>query len=281
MIISASRRTDIPAFFAREFMAGIRAGFMDVPNPRNPRAVSRISLRPEDVEAIVFWTRDPAPLLPHLGELDARGYLYYFQYTLLDGPEFFDPQGPRGTEAIKTFRRLAERIGPDRVVWRYDPIVLSDKTGPDYHRAKFEELASALAGATGRVVISLVDFYRSVRPRFRELEKAGISVRPPAPGDLEELIPALAETAAGRSLEIRSCAEEIDLARWGVRPGKCVDDELLSRILGRRLRLRKDPRQRKSCGCVESRDIGVYGTCRRGCLYCYARRASRPPAPSL
>jgi len=281
MIISASRRTDIPAYFAGEFTAGIRAGFIDVPHPRNPQKASRISLRPEDVEAIVFWTRDPRPLLPHLRELDDRGYFYYFQYTLLDGPSCFDPEGPRGDEAVGIFRDLAGIIGPDRVVWRYDPIVLSGQTGPAWHREKFERLAAALSGATKRVMISLVDLYRSVVPRLRNLEKAGVSVRPPGPEDLEELIPALVETAAGRGLEIFSCAEEIDLEAWGVRPGKCVDDELLSRLLGRPLHVRKDPRQRKACGCAESRDIGVYGTCRRGCVYCYARGGTRPEARPL
>jgi len=271
MIISASRRTDIPAYFAGEFMAGIRAGFIDVPHPRNARKLTRISLKPEDVDAIVFWTRDPRPLLPHLHELDGRGYFYYFQYTLLDSPPYLDPEGPRGNEAVDVFRKLAGITGPDRVVWRYDPIVFSGRTGPAYHREKFKGLAAALAGATNRVMISLVDFYRSVKPRLRILEKTGVSVRPPEPEDLEELIPALVKIAAGCGLDIFSCAEEIDLETWGVRPGKCVDDELLSRLLGRPLRVRKDPRQRKACGCVESRDIGVYGTCRRGCVYCYAK----------
>ncbi|MCX6565744.1 MAG: DUF1848 domain-containing protein [Candidatus Aminicenantes bacterium] len=281
MIISASRRTDIPAYFAGEFMAGIRAGFIDVPHPRDPHKTSRVLLSPENVEAIVFWTRDPRPLLPHFRELDDRGYFFYFQCTLLDGPPCFDPEGPRGKEAIAAFRELAGTIGPDRVVWRYDPIVLSGRTGPAYHREKFEALADALTGATKRVMISLVDFYRSVVPRLRLLEKKDIVVRPPAPEDLEELIPALVETAAAHGLEISSCAEEIDLAAWGVRPGKCIDDELLSRLLGRRLRVRKDPRQRKACGCVESRDIGVYGTCRRGCVYCYAGGGTRPVTPPL
>ena len=278
MIISASRRTDVPAFFAREFMDGVRAGFLNVPHPRNPRLVSRVELSPSGVEAIVFWTRDARPLLPRLRELDDRGYAYYFQYTLLDGPTVLDPEGPRGEEAVAAFRALSERLGPDRVVWRYDPIVFSNRTGAAFHRRRFERLASALAGATKRVMISLVYFYPSAAARFRELERRGVRVRPPSPEDLAGLMPALVETAAGRELEILSCAEEINLEPWGVRPGKCIDDGLLSRLLGRPLRLRKDPRQRKACGCVESRDIGVYGTCPRGCVYCYAAGRRRPAA---
>ena len=280
MIISASRRTDIPSFFADEFMEAVRAGAVDVPHPRAHGKTTRISLAPSDVEAIVFWTRDPRPLLPYLGELEARGYVYYFQYTLLDGPAALDPGGPRGEEAIAAFRKLSEKIGPERVIWRYDPIVLSNRTGPAFHREHFARLAGRLAGATGRVVISFVDFYRAAVRRFRLLEKDGLTVRVPSPEDLADLVPALVETAAAHGMEIQSCAEEIDLERFGVRPGKCVDDRLLSKLVGRPVTSRKDPRQRKACGCVESRDIGVYGTCRRGCVYCYAKpRKETLPVP--
>jgi hypothetical protein len=272
MIISASRRTDIPAYFAEEFMAGIRAGFIDVPLPRNPRRSSRISLRPEDVDGIVFWTRDPRPLFPHFRELDSRGFRFYFQFTLMDNPPVLDPGGPGLEEATAAFRDLAEKTSPDRVVWRYDPIVLTGLTGPAYHREKFAALSAALDGATRRVMISLVDFYRSAAARFRALEKAGIVVRPPIEGELAELIPSLVSSATARGMEIRSCAEEVALAPFGVRPGKCVDAGLLSRLAGRTIPGRKDPRQRQACGCDESRDIGTYGTCPRGCVYCYAQR---------
>jgi len=271
VIISASRRTDLPAYHSREFMAGIKAGFIEVPHPRNPGRASRVSLRPEDVEAIVFWTRDPRPLFPYLDELEARGFFYYFQFTLLDNPPLIDPGGPGRAEAVAAFRALSDRIGPERVVWRYDPIIFSERAGLDVHRRKFEELASALAGATRRVMISLVDFYRSVVPRLRRLEKETGVIRPPTPEDLTGTIPAMAAVAAAHGMEIFSCAEEIDLLPFGVRPGKCIDARLISRLTGRTVPSRKDPRQRKACGCDESRDIGVYGTCPRGCVYCYAR----------
>lgn len=273
MIISASRRTDIPSFFARELAAAVRAGFIDVPHPRNPRLRSRLSLKPEDVDGIVFWTRDPRPLFPFLEELESRGYPFYFQFTLMDNPPFLDPGGPPVREAAAAFRELAERTGPERVVWRYDPIVISNRTGPSFHRERFEEISAALSGAARRVMISLVDFYRSAARRFRALAADGIAVRNPTPEDLDELMPALVSTAHRRGLEIFSCAEEIELSPFGVRPGRCVDAGLLSRIAGRPVPAGKDPRQRKACGCDESRDIGVYGTCPRGCIYCYARRS--------
>ncbi|MBN1937998.1 MAG: DUF1848 domain-containing protein [Candidatus Aminicenantes bacterium] len=271
MIISASRRTDIPSYFARPFMDAVRTGFIEVPHPWNPRITSRVSLRPEDVDGIVFWTRDPRPLVPFLEELEIRGFSYYFQFTLMDNPPFLDPDGPGFRETAAAFRELAERTGPDRLVWRYDPIVLSNRTGPAFHRERFEEISAALAGSTRRVMISLVDFYRAAARRFRALEADGIVVRQPSPEDLAELIPPLASCAERRGMEIWSCAEEVGLASFGVHPGKCVDAGLLSRLTGRPLPSRKDPRQRKTCGCDESRDIGVYGTCRRGCIYCYAQ----------
>ncbi len=122
MIISASRRTDIPAFYAEWFMQRIRAGYCTVPNPFNRGQVSTISLAPEDVDAIVFWTRFPRPLLPHLDELDRCGYRYYFQFTLLDYPRSLETHRPDVRQAVEAFRTLAERIGPERVIWRYDPI---------------------------------------------------------------------------------------------------------------------------------------------------------------
>ena len=144
MIISASRRTDIPAFYAPWFMNRMRAGYCTVPNPFNRSQVSRISLRPEDVDVIVFWTRNPRPLLPALDELDDRGYRYYFQYTLLDNPRTLDPKSPPVDAAIATFQTLAERIGPARVIWRYDPSVLSSATGADFHLERYARIAAAL-----------------------------------------------------------------------------------------------------------------------------------------
>ena len=146
MIISASRRTDIPAFYADWFINRVREGSCEVPNPFNPRQVATISLKPEDVDSIVFWTRSPRPLFRHLRELDGRGFFYYFQYTLLDYPAVIDSHTPPAWRALDTFRALADRIGPERVVWRYDPIVLSEITPPEYHLETFGRLAAALRG---------------------------------------------------------------------------------------------------------------------------------------
>jgi hypothetical protein len=294
MIVSASRRTDIPAFYAAWFMQRVRAGFCTVPNPFNANQISHISLRPEDVDAIVFWTRNPRPLLTALDELDARGYRYYFQYTILDNPRLLDPRTPPVTAAVETFRRLADRIGPARVIWRYDPIVLSSVTEASFHQERYAWIAEQLRGYTTRSVISIVDVYRKAARRLRALAAQGVTLPNQAPETLPEfaaLLRSLVATAAQHCMEIVSCAEEIDLTGYGIQPGKCIDDDLLARVFGLQLDLRKDPGQRDACGCVVSRDIGMYDSCPFGCQYCYAttsfaraaanHAAHDPEAPSL
>jgi hypothetical protein len=294
MIISASRRSDIPAFYAPWFINRIRAGFCTVPNPFNPRQVSRISLLPEDLDVIVFWTRNPRPLFPYLDELDQRGCRYYFQYTLLGYPDQIDPHSPPRAAAISAFRELAARVGPDRVIWRYDPIVFSKLTGARYHAENYARLAAALEGATHRSVISLVDMYAKTRRRIEQLNQDGLEISEhlDAPSQhFDDLMNALVQTAQQNGLSIQSCAEVVDLTVYGAQPGKCIDDQYIAATFGLQVGHRKDPGQRNACGCVLSRDIGMYDSCLFGCPYCYAtasiERARRnhaqhdPNSPSL
>lgn len=275
MIISASRRTDIPAFYAAWFMNRVRAGYCTVPNPFNPRQVGCVSLQPEDVDVIVFWTRNARPLMASLDELDDRGYRYYFQYTILAYPRLLETKTPPVETAIKTFRRLSERIGPERVIWRYDPIVFSSLTDATFHRKRFAWLAEQLRGLTRRVVISIVDGYRKVQSRLHKLVAQGVTIPDQTLeqiADFDGLMYGLVETAMRCEMEIVSCAEELDLTRYGVQPGKCVDDALIARVFNLHLNLKKDTGQRNACGCVASRDIGMYDSCLFGCQYCYANR---------
>lgn len=270
MIISASRRTDIPAFYAEWFMNRVRAGYCTVPNPFNHDQVSHISLEPEDVDVIVFWTRNPRPLMSHLAELDGRGYRYYFQYTVMDNPRLIDPKTPPLETSLETFRELAGQIGPERVIWRYDPIVFSNITDAEFHREKYEVIARTLRGYTHRSVISILDLYRKAEKRWRELTKQGVELLPCPDGEFADLMRSIAGIAAENGLEIVSCAEKVDLRPYGIRPGKCVDDEYIAGVFGLKVMDRKDPSQREACGCVVSRDIGMYDTCLFGCQYCYA-----------
>lgn len=272
MIISASRRTDIPAFYTEWLMRRLRAGFCCVPNPCNPRQVARVSLLPEDVEVLVFWTRNPAPLLPYLPELDARGYRYYFHYTLTGYPRILEQRTPTAPAAIDTFRRLAELIGPERIIWRYDPIVLTNITDYAYHIAQFDYLLTALHSHTRRVVISLMDAYRGAGERLGRLAQEGVTLLPvePASAEFAACLRALADCAQAHGVEIQSCAEPFDLQPYGIAPGKCIDDAYLRRVFGLAVAHAKDKMQRPLCGCVASKDIGMYDSCPHACIYCYA-----------
>lgn len=291
MIISASRRTDIPAFYAAWFMRRVRAGVCSVPNPRNPRQITTVSLKPEDVSAVVFWTRDPTPLLPFLPELDSLGYRYYFQYTLMDNPPALDPGMAPVERRLDVFRRVAGMIGPERVLWRYDPIALCSLTTVEFHVDVFDRLSAALQGYTRRCVISALDLYPKVERRLRCLEQAGVVFPAVDERMLGALVGRLAAMARERGMEITSCAERFDWRNRGVRPGSCVDGELIQRLFGVRVSRVKDPAQRPECRCVVSRDIGAYDTCPAGCAYCYATNSAEavarnrarhdPSAPAL
>jgi hypothetical protein len=272
MIISASRRTDIPAFYAQWFINRVRAGYCTVPNPFNAVQVRRVSLDPEDVEVIVFWTRNPRPLFPYLDELDRRGYRYYFLYTLLGNPRLLDPHSPDRKAAIRTFQELSSRLGPQRVVWRYDPIVLSRITPPDYHRRAYGTIARALQGYTQRSVISLLDVYAKIRKRMQEASLQGAQLWPYDGSEawFASLMSDLVGLATANDMRIFSCAQELDLVEHGIRPGKCIDADYIQAVFDLDVTHTKDPGQREACGCVVSRDIGMYDACLFGCRYCYA-----------
>jgi hypothetical protein len=170
MIISVSRRTDIPAFYTDWFINRILEGYCAVPNPFNSKQVSFVPLKPEVVDVIVFWTRNPSPLPPYLSELDKHGYRYYFQYTLMDNPKALDKKSPSLRISLETFKKLGEHVGPERVVWRYDPIVFTRQTGVQFHIEAYQKIAETLKGWMRRSVISIVDIYRKTRSRLQTLD---------------------------------------------------------------------------------------------------------------
>lgn len=273
MIISASRRTDIPAFYSEWFMKRIRAGYCLVPNPINMKQVSRVSLHPSDVEAIVFWSKNPAPLLPHLGELDKLGYHYYFHFTLNDYPWALEPNIPSLNERIETFKDLSRLIGPLRVVWRYDPIIISNMTSFDFHRERFTWIAEELKDATRRVMVSIVIYYQKTERRLSQLEREeGFSFDRNAvsSADTTSLLKDFADIARKNNIEIFTCAEKKDYSQIGVPPGRCIDDRLFTKVWSLNLVYKKDPYQREYCLCMVSKDIGVNNTCMHGCPYCYS-----------
>jgi len=264
MIISCSRRTDIPAFYADWLFARLRTGFVCVRNPRNPRQVRQIALTPDVVDGIVFWSKNPAPMLNRLREL--KDYAYYFQFTVTPYGRDIEPNVPDQPEVMRTFQRLSETIGPERVVWRYDPVLINRTYTAQAHLRQFEGMARMLAGFTRRVIISFLDTdYRNVRRNARQLSAETLDEQ-----DKLALAGRFAEIASGCGMEMQACAEETDFSACGITPARCVDAALLEAQLGCRLRVRKDPNQRPACGCARSVDIGMYNTCPNGCLYCYA-----------
>lgn len=275
MIISASRRTDIPAFYSDWFMNRVREGYFYRVNPFNRRQVAGFSLKPEDVEAICFWTKNPRPLMQHLAELDARGLNYYFQFTLNPYDKTFEPHVPPLPERIEAMLELAGRIGPERLVWRYDPVILTSITPVAWHLEQAGRIASMLNAATRRLVFSFYDFYGRGKGRLqRALSGSGITlddiIAAAHRESLEQLARGFREIAVNNGLQIFSCSEEVDLAAIGIQHGACIDGDLIRKLFGVDCSAKKDKGQRGACGCVESADMGAYNSCRFRCAYCYA-----------
>jgi hypothetical protein len=270
MIVSASRRTDMPAYYSEWFFDRLKEGGVVTRNPFNQKQERYVPLNADEVEGFVFWSKNPAPMLGRLHDLSA--YPFYFQYTLNAYGYEIEPAPPLD-DRIETFRRLSAALGPSRVIWRYDPIFANGAYTEKWHENAFAALAGKLSGYTHKVTISFLDVYKKIA---KSLAKFGIE-------DIgEERIRRMASTLApiarSAGLAIDACAEPADLAAYGIGRGRCVDASLLSEItkesrIGARIATppRKDPNQRPECGCARSVDIGAYGTCKCGCIYCYAR----------
>lgn len=263
MIVSASRRTDIPAFYSDWFFNRIKAGYVDVRNPMNVHQVSRVPLSSDVVDCIVFWSKNPAPMLNRLRMLD--DYSYYFQFTITPYGNDIERNLPHKSAMIETFKQLSSAIGGNRVVWRYDPILLSSEFTITDHLNCFEAIAKALDGYTHSCVISFIDIYRQTERNIRNT-----SVREPDEVEMLVMARQLADIGKSHGITVVSCSEKIDLSGIGIDHGHCIDQALISEIVGRDITVKKDKSQRQACGCVESIDIGQYNTCTHGCVYCYA-----------
>jgi DNA repair photolyase len=267
MIISASRRTDIPAFYAKWFINRIREGYVLNKNPFNANQVKKIILTPFYVDAIIFWTRNPKPLMPYLDELDEKGFNYYFQYTITGYPRNLEKNTPHPSKAIETFIELSDKIGKEKVIWRYDPIIFTKYTDFDEHIRLFNKISKALEGKTDKVVISFADPYKKITKKLEEVDYSDILDEKIK---LYQLAKQMSKIAQLRNMIVETCSEAIDLDYCNIKHGKCIDDTLIEKLFNINLHVNKDKNQRKECGCVQSIDIGVYNTCSHGCTYCYA-----------
>ena len=290
LIISASRATDIPAFYPEWFMRQWRNGYIPWKNPFNGRIYYYSFAR---TRVIVFWSKNPAPLIPYLNELQSSGVNFYFQFTLNDyEQEQYEPDLPPLHERIETFRELSRILGSELVIWRFDPLFLTERVTRDTLLHRVDNLAKQLTGYTRRLVFSFADIavYGKVK---RNLDRLGIRYELWDEQKQCEFVQLMAAQNGAWNLDLRTCAEPGDYLSSGVYPNKCIDDELMIRhfyqdrtlmqFLGvdtaqksiferaspRKL---KDKGQRKHCRCILSKDIGVYNTCKHRCVYCYANQ---------
>ena len=263
MVISVSRRTDIPAFYTEWFLNRIKAGYVDVINPFNTKQANRISLKKEDIDCFVFWTKNPRPLLDRIDELN--GYNYYFQYTINSYGKDMEPNVPsKSEELIDTFIELSNKIGKEKVIWRYDPIILTGKYNKEWHVKYFEVLASKLHNYTRKCVFSFVDLYAKTKRNTNGLNITELSVE-----DMEYIAKEFSNIAKKYNLELATCCEKIDLDKYGIKHNACIDGGLIKELFEIEVSNKRDA-QREYCGCIKCNDIGAYNTCKHQCKYCYA-----------
>lgn len=297
VIISASRSTDIPAFHPQWLINRLRSGHAAWRNPFN-QAVQYVSFLRTRV--IVFWTKNPAPLFPYLQEIEDRGLNYYFQYTINDyEAEKWEPNVPSIERRIETLAWLSERIGRDRVIWRFDPLLLSDTVTEEVLAEKIERVGNLARAYTSKMVFSFADIstYRKVRSN---LASAGINYLEFDAASMHRMAQRIADMNRTWGLSLATCAEAESFQELGIDHNRCIDGELMLRLFPGDTELRrflnptrgqlslgmpgldskwqekiKDAGQRKECGCIVSKDIGAYNTCSHLCTYCYANTSEQ------
>lgn len=262
MILNTGNRTDIPAFYSEWFYNRIKAGEVLVRNPYNLNAVTRYRLDPEVVDLLGFGTKNPAPMLPRLHELDAFRQLWHV--TITPHGRDIEPNVPDKHEVLASFRELSRIVGKDCVVWRYDPVFLSERYPLEYHLRAFETMAAELEGYTGQVVISFIDLFQKTRKNFPE-------VREVFEPEQEALSEAFVSIAQDHGMKVVACLEDPGLARFGVDVSGCMSQKKIEDALGIRLSVPAGKGQtREGCACLLGGDIGMYNTCSHFCRYCYA-----------
>jgi len=273
IIVTVSRRTDIPAYYADWFKARLELGYGFYPNPYSQKPVF-IDLTPQAVKAFVFWTRNPKPLFKHLDYIDEKYEKRHYMHLTINGlPEALEKRNPKIEFAISSAEYLAKRYGPDYVQWRFDPIIFSSITSRDYILRTFESLTTKLEGITNRCYFSFVDLYEKTKRNFRKVsEKEEISFQSTGIAEQTDLVEEFISIAASKKISLYACAEDQLLETIpGLNKAHCVDADIIDRICsnGGTLDYDSSP-SRIGCGCIESKDIGYYDSCPHGCIYCYA-----------
>ncbi|MGI6563673.1 MAG: DUF1848 domain-containing protein [Clostridia bacterium] len=261
MILSASRRTDIPCHYSEWLINRLQAGYVLTRNPMNPSQIYRIPLSKDIIDCIVFWTKDPLNMLDKLDTLDELDYKYYFYFTLTPYDRSVERKLRDKEDIVRTFKELSRRIGHEKTVWRYDPIILNETFDFAYHKEKFSYLCKQLENDTNQCIVSFVDLYSKLKKdRLREIRKE----------EMMEISRMISTVAKDYGITVKACCEESFLSECGMEKASCIDKALIEKICGYGLDLKKDKNQRHGCECYESVDIGAYNTCKNGCIYCYA-----------
>ena len=271
MIVSASYRTDIPAFYAEWFARALETGVCRVANPYGGPDYE-VSLTPEAVDGFVFWTRNAGPFRGALSEVAKQGIPFVMQYTVTGYPRALEVSVTAPDQSIALIKELADTYGPRAVVWRYDPILLTSLTPAGWHREAFARLARELSGAVDEVVLSFAQIYAKTRTNVgRAAQRHGFTWEDPADEEKRALLAELAAIAADLGLKPALCAQPA-LLTAPLRAAWCIDAGRLSDLAGKAIPARTKG-NRPGCYCAESRDIGAYDTCPHGCVYCYAVRS--------
>jgi hypothetical protein len=271
VIISASYKTDIPAFFGEWFRNRLAAGFCRMVNPFNANHHYKVSLAQGDVDGFIFWTKNVGPFLPVLDGVAERGTPFIVQYTINGYPRALESRVVNANRSVEHMHELAARHGPKVPVWRYDTIIFSTLTDADFHRRNFERLAKNLEGSTDEVVVSFMQLYKKTERNLNAAgSEHGFEWRDPPSEEKLELLRDLSAMARSFSMTLTMCSQpEFLLPEVG--EARCVDAKRLVDVGGRDFRAKLGG-GRKECGCFTSKDIGDYDTCPHGCIYCYAVR---------
>ena len=262
MIINASGRCDICAYYSEWFMNRIREGYVDVMNPFYNEQIKRVSLRKEDIDMIVFCTKNPMPMMKYLDELDE--YMTMYQVTLTSYSKDIEVNVPDKKDIIETIKQLSKRYGTKRVIVRYDPILLNEKYTKEYHYMMFERLCSQLDGYITTVIISFVDYKKNV-----EANKAVLKLIPISDSDAYEMAEKLAEIGRKHGMTLQTCSEKYDFTKLGLRNESCISSKVVFELTGKVIGHKKI-KGRDYCKCAASTDIGAYNCCPHFCRYCYA-----------
>ena len=271
-IISVSRRTDIPALYSHWFLKRLKEGLIGYVNPFAGDKRYVVSLKPEDVICFVFWSKNYQPFLEPLKIIDHMGYSSMFHFTITGLPKDFEDNLVDTEMAINTVREMSQSYSSKHIIWRYDPIIISDLTDAKFHLKNFQSLASALEGYVERCFFSYVAMYGKVKRSFKQLDAhKGVYITDPDDKTKKALADELAGIAEGYGIEMHTCCGDF-LMNDKIKKAHCVDGDLIRQLFPvHGVKLKAKP-TRKECGCTESTDIGTYDTCTHGCVYCYANQ---------